>query len=65
MATRRTQTSAEAPYGLKSGGVGDDDVRVADSPRGGKGDWVWGEVRVGEQIRPVPRRRPLGSRRLA
>ena len=59
MATRRTQASAEAPNGLVSGGVGNDNVRIADSSRGDKVDWVGGKVRVGEQARPVPRRRPL------
>ena len=61
MATRRTQASAEAPNGLVSGGVGDDDVRVADCAWRGEVDWIRGQVCVGEQARPVPRRRPLGS----
>ena len=65
MATRRTQAGAEAPNGLESGGVGDDNVRVADSPRGNEVDGVRGKVRVGEQARPVPRRRPLGAWKLA
>lgn len=65
MVTRRTQASAESPYGLVSGGVGDDNVRVADSSRGDEVDWVRGKVRVGEQARPVPRRRPLGAWKLA
>ena len=65
MATRRTQGSAEAPDGLEGRGVGDHNVRVADGTRGDEVDWVRGEVRVCEETRSIPRRRPLRAGRRA
>ena len=61
----RTQGGTVSDDGLVDLTVVDDNVGIADGTRGDEVDWVRGEVRVCEETRSIPRRRPLRAGRRA